>query len=746
MDDLDVTDLPVFVDEARLTQPVVRPDAVIRTGLLERLTANVGIPVVTVIGPGGYGKTTLLLQWDECDPRPFTWLTPDARDDDPAVFLSHLAWAVRKVVPVDGAVFRSLAAPFRSASAVLFRLLDALGELTEPAVLVVDDLQELRNVECQDALSMMVERLPGGLQVAIASREQPSLPAARLRAQGRILEFGAGELAMNDEEAGAVVQAAGVVLSNDEVRTLNRWAEGWPIALYVAAQGRALSTDSDMHLGRPPYQNRDLTEYLRSEMLSGVSASTVDFLTRTSVLERLSGPLCDAVLETSGSAAQLARLERQNLLVVPLDHERHWYRYHALLRYHLLKELDRREPELVPGLRRRAVDWYETSGMPDLAIDQAMELGDAPSVARIAMAWVQQFFHQGRSATVQRWCEWIDEQGLMEQHFRLAVLGAWVHLMSGHSAAAERWASAAEQGAGKTGESYGGTEIEGMLAMLRAAMCQHGLERMAKDADTAQRLLPPGSTWRPGALTAHGIARALTGEHEHADAILQRAVEVAEDSDAAVATVIALAERALLAMRRGETKEGSRLAERAYMVVVDAALGDYPPALLVFAILARTRLARGDVAGAKRLLAKGQVLRPYLTYIFPTYAVQARLELARCHIALTDVAGARTVLREADDIVRKRPHLGQLADEAAALRTQVEELPVDLAGAFSLTDAELRLLPLLATHHSFRAIGERLSISANTVKTEAMAIYRKLGVASRSEAVDLARDLGLLTG
>jgi LuxR family maltose regulon positive regulatory protein len=199
-------------------------------------------------------------------------------------------------------------------------------------------------------------------------------------------------------------------------------------------------------------------------------------------------------------------------------------------------------------------------------------------------------------------------------------------------------------------------------------------------------------------------------------------------------------------MARDDWREAELLVEQARSVIRGARLDDYVTTILLYATAARVEIARAEVGPAHEQLARAQRLRPEMTHAIPLYAVQARLELVRAYLALTDVTSARTVLREVDDLLRRQPDLGVLRDQAAELRTQLDAMRAEVIGASALTAAELRVLPLLATHHSFREIGEQLHLSPHTVKTQAIAIYRKLGVSSRSQAIRHAHDLGLLVG
>ena len=267
---------------------------------------------------------------------------------------------------------------------------------------------------------------------------------------------------------------------------------------------------------------------------------------------------------------------------------------------------------------------------------------------------------------------------------------------------------------------------------------------MRADAELALTLIPVGSLWRAPAQLLVGISHLLAGDLGVADDVLAEAVEVAEDTGATLAASVALAERAILAIGRQDWQDAEALVEQARSVVAKAHLEDCVTSVVVYAAAARVAIHHGNLDQAEQDLARAQQLRPQATHALPYYAVQARLELIRAYLALTDVAGARTVLREVDDLLRWRPDLGILRDQANQLRSQLDHIGADAIGTSSLTMAERRLLPLLPTHHSFREIGQHLHLSQHTVKSQAMSIYRKLGVSSRSQAIQRARTLGLL--
>ena len=732
---------------SKLLPPLVRPGT-IRRPLLDQLIAGDPYRIISVVAPPGYGKTTLLAQWAECDGPAFAWVSLDERDNDPKVLLSYAAQALDAVQPVGRPVFDALASPASSVpGSVVPRLSAAFASMTTPVVLVLDDVHLLRNRECRDALSVLAEHVPAGSRLVLVGRTEPPLRVARLRAEGRILEIGPADLSLTREEAAVLLRDAGLVLDPDQVAVLHQRTEGWPAGLFLAAlyvrEGGALGTAAvsfggDDHL---------VSEYMESEFLATISRRHREFLTRTAVLERMSGPLCEATLELPGAATALAELARSNLLLVPLDRRGMWYRYHHLFRDMLLAELERLEPGLVPTLRRRAAAWCQANDRPEEALEYSMAAEDVEAAASLVQSLFLPADRQNRITTLQRWISWLDDRDGIEAHPLLAVWAALLASETGRPAEAERRADRIDRWQYGEAPHPADPYVEGWAAVLRAGMCRHGVKQMRADADEAVRKLAEANAVAPLAMIMQGMVRILGGDLDDGDAFLRDAADTAAEIGVADVGAIALCERSLLAMARGEWDRAEALASRAGAVFRRTGMEEVPTTPLVCAVQARVALHRGDVPGARQHLARAQRQRPLLTYAYPHFAVQVRLELIRVHLALADMAGARTLMREIDEILKRRPDLGTLVGEAQLLRTRLSaERTPSAPGASSLTTAELRVLPMLATHLSFPEIGAELFLSPHTVKSQAMSIYRKLGASSRHQAVSRCRELGLLEG
>jgi LuxR family maltose regulon positive regulatory protein len=730
------------LDEAKLALPLPARDSVSRTALVNRLRVPGSYSVVTLLAPAGYGKTTLLAQWAAREKRSFGWVSLD--DDDPTLLLRYVATALARAQAIDSSVLDALLRARRSARAATRLLASALFSVGQPVALVLDDVQRLRSQECVDALSALVDHVPHGSTLVLSGRKAPALPLARLRAEGRVLELGVDELALTRREVLLLLRNAGVEPPEGDVSGIVDRTEGWAAGVYFAAlalQDAGAEHGSEEFAG----DDRFVADYLRSEYLSCLRRTEVRFLTRTSVLDRMSGPLCDAVVESKRSAQKLEALETSNLFLVPLDRHRGWYRYHRLFRDLLRAELAQREPELVPALNRRAASWYEANGSPEAAVDYARAAGDTETVARLVGELGLPVYHSGRVATLERWLDHFrDDDCRLARYPGVAVLGAWIHVLHGRQATAERYLHALEDGTAKRPLPDGSPSTGPWLALLRAAMCRNGPEQMHSEAEAAIRQLGPRSPWRPAALLLRGAAQLLLGHDDCADASMAEAIDVAESSGATETRVVALAERSLLAEARGDHADAKALGREARAAVDEGGLGDHPTSAIALAASARAELRTGSWEQARFDLERASRLRGLLAHVLPWLSLQTRLELARAQLALSDASGARVLLSEADEIRRRRPALGVLVEQAAELRAESDTLAATRAGPASpLTPAELRLLPLLATHLSFREIGERLYVSRNTVKTQAISVYRKLGVSSRSEAIERAADLGL---
>jgi LuxR family transcriptional regulator, maltose regulon positive regulatory protein len=725
--------------DAKFSAPQPRPGAVSRAELIETARSS-DRRVVGVVAPAGYGKSTFLAEWARAEDRHVAWAALDRFDDDPALLLASLAAAYRRaglggadlIADMGGLGVSVLgrAAP---------RLASEFHASPVPFVLMLDDLHELQAPACHDVLSVLISAIPRGSQLAAASRsEQPHLP--RLRASGEALEFGAAELALDAAGAQQIFSQAQVSLTPEQAAAVTERTEGWPAGLYLAAvvaregNGQAQTVTGD---------DRYVADYLYREALIQQPEDMQRFLRRTAVLDQLCGPLCDAVLRSSGAAGHLRRLEASSLFLTPLDRRRQWYRYHELFREFLLGELRRAEPDIIVTLHQRAAAWYESNGFPALALEHLLNAAERDRSVQLVTELALPTYMAGQLPTVQRWFSAIGDANI-GRYPPLAVLAGWLGVLTGDTTGAQRWAALVDAASFGLAPADGSASFESARAMLRAVMCATGPEPMMADATFAVAQEPTWSPWRDTALWLLAEAHLLAGGLGEARAALAESSATAATLGNTDSIVICESELALLAMDRGEWQEAAGRLELALVTIDEKRMHDYVMSVLAFAGSARLSLHRGDLNEAHRQLARAMRARPSATYALPFLAVRLRLQLAKVYRAMADPATARQLLREIDDILIHRPALGILIDEIGELRRVFASSATGETAASPLTPAELRLLPYLQTHLTSGRIAERLFVSRNTIRSEVSSIYRKLGVSSRDDAVRQATALGLL--
>lgn len=735
---------PQTVDDVKVRVPSQPPWSVPRTALVNRLRATPA-SLVTLTAPAGYGKTTLVGQWAERDRRPFAWLSIDERDDDSALLVRHVAAALERIHP-EGAIASESPRPRRESTwmAELQRLAGWLSSIPD-FVLVLDDAHLVRSRNSATVISTLAEHVPPRATLTVAARLTPRLPIGRLRAAGKLFELRTSDLTLTRRESEALLRELEADLPEQDAAELLARCEGWAAGIHLSALASRERTGAVTRRAVAGGDDRFLAEYFRSEFLSQLTPDLRTFLRRTSVLEQLTAPVCDAVLERSGSGLVLASFEGLHIPITALDRHGETYRCHPLLRDLLGRELAENEPELRAVLHRRAADWFESHGDPESALRHAAGAGDVDRQARVVAAIALPAYARGRIADVESWLGAFDDPMRLERYPAVAVIGCWIHALRGRPAAAERWLAAAERGTLVETTLDGEDSAGPSIALLRAALCRDGVERMCADIERALAGLPPSSHWRPAALLLLGAALVLRGHDALADAIFAEAEESAERLGATDIHISAVSQRSLLASAHDEHAAAELHSLRGRALADAAQLDGYATNALELVASARTSLRNHGWDQARSSLTIADSLTPLLTDALPWLAVQTRLELSRAHVALRDAEAARALLSEARDILRRRPGLGVLSEQASELQAEVDALcaAAERNGS-GLTRAELRLLPLLATHLSFREIGTRLHVSRNTVKTQAISVYRKLGVSSRSDAIDQAARLGLV--
>lgn len=726
------------VNDARVVQ---------REALLTRLLDKADVPVVVVHAGAGFGKSTVAAQWARRDPRPHVMVRIARFHDEPAALALAIIDSLEGVGPGVGEIRTVVTGAEPGFSALLLPALSGLAaDRKTPLVVVVDDVQLLTRPECHEVLRAVADGLPQGSQFALLSRVEPPAWVARTRSQGRLLEIGASDLAFDEVESRCLLDSVVGTVSTEQADSLIERAEGWPVGLYLmtlSLQARRAGISQDAAFA-PKGSDRFIVDYLRSEILAELPEHVREFLRRTSILDELTGPLCDAILDRRDSAAVLTRLSHELSLVVALDDGGHRYRYHHLLADALQADLDGQEPWLTPELHLRASVWFEAHGDQDSAIRHAKAAGDLERVGVLVWAGIPACIASGRPDRLVSWLADLDDLQIGSDRW-LTLAAAWLGLQTGSPDRMTRWLIAAEGHAGADWtDRVSNDTYAASLAQLHVLVGDFGLEASMALCRGIQSGLPRDSAFRVAALHNEGVALTLTRRFELGRASLQEAERLARALGVPIIEANALAWRGVLALLADDWALGAPMIARAGELVRLHHLDRLATSVISVTALALLQAARGNKDEARVTLGTARRLTSQVTQIAPWFAVAGPLMQARVAMILGDGALARTLHSEA--LGHMNPDLADtllsdfLADTEARLRT----LQVDGLSGAAITPAELRVMQFLPSRLTFQQIGEHLFLSQHTVKSHAKSIYRKLGVVSRDEAVARAQSLGLV--
>ena len=736
--------------ETKLTPPRMRSEHVPRRALVEMLRAARARKLTLVAAPPGFGKSTLLAEWASTQSAAgVAWLSVDESDNDPARFFTYVAAALRHVEPGLGeralAVLRSPGAGLIDIVLPLF--LNDLGGVDRELVLVLEDYHLISNSEVHEAVAYLLERSPPALRVILSTREDPPLPLGRIRARGELAEVRADDLRFTDEEANTfLIGNLGLELSSTDVARLQARTEGWPAALYLAALSLRGRADTSLVIELFAGDDRYVVDYLTTEVLARQPAELRSFLLRTSILGRLCGALCDQVAGMVGSAARLSGLEHSNLLLVPLDTRREWYRYHHLFGSLLRHELEATEHGVVADLHRRASAWYRDAGFIEDAASHAIAGGDILAVAELVSRHYDQFVDQGQLATVIGWLEAIPEHVFAED-WMLGFAGGVVYAHAGRFDEAEQSLALAARA---PRDVRNGQEPAGPLAAL-AAYLRLLRGDLGASVALARRALAEGPAADPvWALAPQMVLAAGLWWTEHlaeARAVHEAIARTGRAAAIPAAIVYSLGNRAAIALDEQDEETAASLAREAIEVMHGAALDDHPWASMAHISYGTMLRRRGDLSAAaeeiEHGLALGERLRAW------QLIVHGSLALAELRQRQHEPAAARRLLARVRDMLQVLPDPGdghrrlERTEKVLRLRVPPERDPA-VAPFWELSQRELEVLRLLPSRLSQREIAAELYVSFNTIRTHTRVIFSKLGVTSRAEAVVRARELGLV--
>ena len=739
--------------ETKFDVPGLRKDLVERHELIQRLIAAEPAKLVLVDAPAGFGKTTLVAQWQvsRMEQRPFAWLALDDGENDPSRLWWHIMHALQKVSP--GLIGEERPQELRVhdpdiTGTVLPVLLNELAGLTAPVVLVLDDYQAITEPACHEQLAFFLAHLPPSVQVVLITRTDPPLPLARLRAAGKMFELRAQELRFTPAEAALFVQRISAAeLGLSDIAVLVERTEGWPAGLYLAALSLRGHPSPSAFVRQFSGGNRFITDFLAEEVLSRQPAEIRQFLMRTSILSRFSAPLCDAVVGSADAARIIDILDRENLFIVPLDETRQWFRYHSLFAQMLRGYLTRTEAGLVATLHQRASGWHRRSGSVDEAIHHAVAAGDLTEAVELIAGHWPDYVDSGRMATVRGWLSMLGDDEISASPLA-AHCAAWTAALAGDRQSVRRWLPVMEAAQGEQPLPDGMQSLKSSVALLRGFFGFGGYRVMREAAGVATELEnDPASPWYALARVALGFSLYLSGDPKAAEEPLEKAVS----NEAAIPLVrsFGLSVLSLAAVELGKLARAQELADAARGLGTDGGahgeVGKTPPSALAYMATGAVSAARGQLLEARSALENAVQFRSRAPGISPWTTIEAMAMLTQVQLDIGDRSAAAALVDQT------RLLLTSLPDPADAVRARLERLERQAAGrpkatllADRLTEREEAVLHLLQGTLSLREIGQELHLSANTIKTHAQAIYRKLGVSTRSDAVQRGHEAGIL--
>src|SRR5713101_5018498 len=659
--------MPTPILATKLYIPPLRPKVVSRPRLLERLNEGLHRKLTLIAAPAGFGKTTLVSAWVAGCDRQVAWLSLEEGENDPTLFLTYLVAALQTIAPTIGeGVWGVLQSPQPPPTeAILTALLNEITTLPGHFVLVLDDYHVIDAQAVDMAFTYLVEHLPPQMHLVIATREDPQLPLARLRARSHLTELRAADLRFTASEASAFLsQVMGLSLSAEDIAALEDHTEGWIAGLQLAALSMQGHQDVSGFIRAFAGDHRYIVDYLVAEVLQRQPAPVRSFLLQTSILDRLNGPLCDAVTGQEEGNARLEALERGNFFVVPLDDKRHWYRYHHLFAEVLSAHLMAEQPDQVATLHRRASAWYEQHGSVADAIRHALAAEDFGRAADLVELAVPAMRRNRQEATVLGWLKALPDE-LVRARPVLSVHYAGTLLLNGELEGvlarlrdAEQWldtktdmgelalASSAEMVVVDEEEFRG---LPGSIAIYRAAIAL-ALGDVADTMKYARRVLdlvPEDDHLRRGSAAGFlGLAYWTRGDLEAAHrsyaecmARVQRAGHISD----AIGCSIALAD---IRISQGRLREAMSTYERGLQLATEQSALLLRGAADMHVGMSELHLERDDLDAATQHLLRSKELGELAGLRQNRY--RWRVAMARIRKAEGDLAGALDLLQEAE--------------------------------------------------------------------------------------------------
>src|ERR671912_306085 len=651
--------------KAKLYVPRGRLDAVLRPRLHERLDEGVGHDLTLVSAPAGFGKTTLLADWSRRSELPVAWVSLDERDDDPVRFLLYLVAAIGTIYDDFGTATRAFLSSLQSRKElepVLTALSNEILEVPRDFVLVLDDYHTIRSETIHDALAFLLDHSPPPMHLVIAGRTSPPLPLPRLRARGRLTELGAPDLRFTHEEAVDFLgRTMGLNLTAMRVAALEEGTEGWIAGLQLAAHALKDREAEFRSMEAIAEGARYVFDYLAEEVLSRQPEDVREFLLKTSIVETLSGPLCEALTDTTDGQEMLEWLERNNLFLVPLDEEGRYYRYHHLFAAFLRERLKRERPDAILELHRRAGLWYEDDGCLAWAVEHTLAAQDFNRAADLIEEETGVRRRYVDAAMLLRWMGTLPD-GLVRQRPQLSLLYAWALAHSGALEDAEHRLQDTEE-AMKLDDRASTMELSdeertmlGEMCIIRARMAamRENAPLTTELSNRALELLPEGELHLRGDVALDlGHAYCSVGDLESATEAFARAAATGRAADDLRTALFGLRYQASQEISRGRLRRAKELLLDGERLAESRPDGVPSVAGIIHTGMGELLYERGDLDEARRILEEG--IEHGRRSGEAKILVYCYVNLARVLMARGDVEGAHSLIREAGSLTPRWP-------------------------------------------------------------------------------------------
>jgi LuxR family maltose regulon positive regulatory protein len=573
--------------------PQVTPELVSRPRLIERLKTGLLRKLTLISAPAGFGKTTVLSEWihqsegAESHVRPpVAWVSLDRGDNDPALFWAYFIAALQTIEEnIGDSTLGALQSPQPPLiESILTTLINEIAAVPDHFTLVLEDYHLIESQAIHDALAFLLDHLPQQMHLVIATRADPPLPLALLRGRGQLTEIRAADLRFTlDETAAFLNEAMELDLSEEDIAALEARTEGWIASLHMAAASMQGRKDISDFIAALRESDRFVLDYLTEEVLQRLPPSTQSFLMETAILDRLTGPLCDAVTGGNNGQEILEQLEIFNLFVMPLDRDQHWYRYHRLFAELLRTQLSKSKPDLVSILHHRASDWFEAEGLTDEAIHHSSAAGDFARTANLIEPVVVAMAAQNRMATLLGWLAKLPDEVVAERPW-LCVSGACANLFTGQLNAVEPLLQCAESRLSEGSQEQSvetiadHARIHGYVMTIRAFMAhsQGDIPRTIELSHEALGYLTDGdSVMRSSLALILGLACFASGEMASASQYLEEAAAISKAAGHIYTALTAICYLGDLQTRQGHLHQAAKIYQQALQLA--AAWGNGQP-------------------------------------------------------------------------------------------------------------------------------------------------------------------------